>query len=155
MSELETILNIAGKHRQCVFFLLGRVASFCEEYLEDMTALGNVVLLIQSKDLLDIAHSLKQAGMLFGFHRDYREIHSLESEERFLRQCIEAGCILGVYEGDRHGLRENQESLCYAKLREIRRSGAQEILLADLWRDREMIQNLLLYQQILPDHSHP
>ena len=34
-----------------------------------------------------------------------------------------------------------------AKLQEIRCSGTQEIFLADLWRDREAVQNLLLEQR--------
>lgn len=152
-TELETILNIAAKHHQCVFFLIVRPASCCRMCLEDMAALGNIIPLIGFQDLPAIAGALKQAGILFGFHRRYCEIKSLQTEEDLLRQCIETGCFLGVYEGSQETACKHQELVYYAELHEIRRSGTQEILLADLWRDREAVQKLLLQQTFFPDNS--
>ena len=146
-AALETILNIAAKHRQCVFFLICRAGICCQAHLEDMTALGNVIPLIGYEDLPAMATSLKQAGILFGLHRRYCEIESLQAEETLLHQCIEMGCFLGVYEGTRHDACSRQDLVYYAKLQEIRCSGTQEIFLADLWRDREAVQNLLLEQR--------
>ena len=50
-TELRTVLNIAGKYRQCVFFLICRTVSCSREYWEEATALGNVIPLIGSEDL--------------------------------------------------------------------------------------------------------
>lgn len=152
-TELGPVLSIAGKHRQCMFFMICRTVSCCGEYLEEVAALGNVIPLIEPGDLPALAGPLKQSGILFGFHRSYCEIKSLEAEEELLRQCIEAGCFLGVYEGTRQGPCENQDLFYYAELQEIRRKGAKEIFLLDLWRDREVVQKLLLHQQSLPDCS--
>lgn len=152
-TELTTLLNIAEKHRQCVFLLICRAFSCCQEYLEDMTALGNVIPLIEGGDLPNISGPLKQAGILFGFHRRYCEIESLEAEEELLHWYIAAGCFLGVYEGNNQNFCENQDLFYYVKLQEIRLKGAQEILLLDLWRDREAVQKLLLHQQALPNCS--
>ncbi|MGI5953415.1 hypothetical protein [Dysosmobacter sp.] len=141
--ELETILNIAGKHRQCVFFLICGAESCCRAYLEEMTALGNVIPLMEYETLAPTAASLKQAGILFGLHRRYCEIESLQAEENLLRQCIALGCFLGVYEGSAQCPSQNWELACYSRLQEMRCNGAQEIFLADLWRDREAVQKLL------------
>lgn len=145
-TELKTILNIAGKHRQCMFFLICRALSCCQEYLEEMVISENVIPLIGCGALPTIALPLRQAGILFGFHRGYCEIQSLKAEERLLQQLIEMGCLLGVYEGSSPASDAKQELFYYAKLQEIRNSGTKEIFLVDLWRDREAIQNLLLYQ---------
>ena len=152
-AELDAILDLAAKHHQCVFFLVLRRISCCREQLENMTALGNVIPLIQCGDLPALSGPLKQAGLLFGFHRSYGEIHSLGEEDRLLRQCIARGCFLGVYEGTGPDCRENRELFYYAKLQELRQQGGREILLADLWRDRDVVQRLLLHQQTLPDCS--
>lgn len=144
-SELETVLNVAGKHRQCVFFLICRTASCCQAHLEEAGALGNVIPLLSTEAVPAFADPLKQAGILFGFHRSYREIKSRETEEKLLHQCIEAGCFLGVYEGNGLEFFDSQDLLYYGELREIRRSGTQEIFLFDLWRDRELVQELLLH----------
>lgn len=127
-----------AKHRQCVFFLICRAGICCQAHLEDMTALGNVIPLSGYEDLPAMAASLKQAGILFGLHRRYCEIESLQAEETLLHQCIEMGCFLGVYEGTRHDACSRQDLVYYAKLQEIRCSGTQEIFLADLWRDRKL-----------------
>lgn len=156
--KLASVLNIAGKHRQCVFFLIYRAVSCCREYLEEMTALGNVILLIEMENLPALAEPLKQAGILFGFHRNYCEIESPEAEEALLHQYIETGCFLGAYEGSKQDSRKNQELLYYAELQKIRRKGSQEIFLMDLWRDREMVQKWLLHQQPLlstPETENP
>lgn len=108
-TELETVLNIAGKYHQCVFLLICKTALCRREHLEDMTALGNLIPLIDYIDLPAIAGPLKQAGILFGFHRFYSEIENLEFEEKLLHQCIEAGCFLGVYEGNSKDPCENQD----------------------------------------------
>lgn len=152
-TELGTVLNIAGGHHQCVFFLICRGITCYQKYLEDMIALGNVIPLIGGEDLFAAASLLKQSGVLFGFHRRYCEIEGLETEIKLLHQFTETGCFLGVYEGDSQDPCEKQELFYYAKLQEIRRRGAQEILLADLWRDREVVQKLLLHQQTLPNCS--
>lgn len=152
-TELRTVLNIAGKHRQCMFFLICRMICCCQDYLEDMIALGNVIPLIGYGDLPAISIPLKQAGILFGFHRGYSEIQSLKAEERLLQQLIEKGCFLGVYEGSEQYSSANPDLFYYAKLQEIRSRGTKEIFLADLWRDRETVQNFLLHQQVLPDDS--
>ncbi len=152
-AELETVLNIASRHRQCVFCLICRTVSCWQGYLEEVTALENVIPLIECGDLPSIAGPLKQAGILFGFYRSYCEIESLEAEKALLHQCIETGCFLGVYEGNGQNLCENQDIFYYTKLQEIRRKGAQEILLFDLWRDREVVQKLLLHQQDIPNCS--
>lgn len=150
-TDLENILNVAAKHHQCVFFLIVRTASCCRTYLEDMAALGNVIPLVSFRDLPSIAGAFKQTGILFGFHRRYCEIESPQAEEDLLRQCIETGCFLGVYEGTQEAACKHQELVYYTELHEIRRRGTQEILLADLWRDREAVQELLLQQNTLPD----
>lgn len=152
-TELKTVLNIAGKYRQCMFFLICRVLSCCQEYLEEMVILGNVIPLIECGNLLAISSPLKQAGILFGFHRDYSEIQSLKAEARLLQQLIEKGCFLGVYEGSEQYSSANPDLFYYAKLQEIRSRGTKEIFLADLWRDRETVQNFLLHRQGLPDDS--
>lgn len=149
--EIGTVLNIAGRHRQCVFFLICRTVSCCEEHLEEVTALGNVIPLIGFEALPTLAGPLKQAGLLFGFHRSYCEIESLEAEEELLRRCIAAGCFLGVYEGNSQVPFDHRELFYYDKLQKIRREGVRAIFLADLWRDRERVQKLLLHQQDRPD----
>lgn len=151
--DLQAVLNIAGKHRQCVFFLICKTVSCCRESLEEMTILGNVIPLIEVGNLPALASPLKHAGILFGFHRSYCEIESLEAEEEFLRQCIKAGCFLGIYEESSKSPCEDQGLFYYAKLQEMRRKGTQEIFLLDLWRDREVVQKLLLHRQNLPDSS--
>ena len=145
--ELETILNIAARHRQCVFFLICGAESCCRAYLEEITALGNVIPLMEYEALTPTAASLKQARALFGVHRRYCEIESLQAEENLLRQCIELGCFLGIYEGSVQCRFQNQELACYSMLQEMRRNGVQAIFLADLWRDREAVQKLLLEQR--------
>lgn len=151
--QLPIALDIAAKHRQCIFFFLCRPASCCQASLEEMAALGNVVPLICSQNLPALAGELKQAGLFFGFYRRYDEIESLESEVSLLSQWINAGCFLGVYEG-RSSDPQNDDGLdYYAKLQQIRQKGSREILLSDLWRDREVVQKLLLHQQTLPDCS--
>lgn len=152
-TELKTVLNIAGKHCQCVFFLICQAGSCCRTCLEDMVALGNVIPLIGCGDLAALADPLKQAGALFGFYRGYDEIESLETEEKCLRQLIEMGCFLGVYEGSGRTADEKRDLFYYAKLQEIRSRGTEEILLLDLWRDREAVQKWLLHQQVPPDRS--
>lgn len=150
-AELGAALHLAGQHRQSVFVLACRGIACCRAYLEDMAALGNVVLLVGYGDIPTLAHQLKHAGILFGFYRNYAEIESLEAEEELLQRCMAAGCFIGVYEGNGRDLRENQDLLYYAKLRELRRKGTKEIVLCDLWRDREVVQRLLLHQQPLPN----
>lgn len=152
-AELGAILDIAGKHRQCVFILICHGISCCQEHLEDMTVLGNVIPLIGHEALPSLADRLRSGGVLFGFHRNYKEIESLRAEEGFLHQCIDQGCFLGVYEGDSQDPCENQDLFYYVKLQELRRRGTKEIFLGDLWRDREVVQKLLLHQQALPDCS--
>lgn len=152
-NELQTVLNIAGKHRQCVFLLICKTVSCCRESLEEMTILGNVIPLIEVGNLPALAGPLKHTGILFGFHRNYSEIESSEAEEELLRQSIAAGCFLGIYEGNDDSSCEVQDLFYYDKLQEFRRKGAQEILLLDLWRDREVVQKLLLQQQDLSDCS--
>lgn len=152
-TELETVLNLAGNHRQCVFFLICQSASSCLTHLEDMIALGNVIPLVEYKELPVLSNPLKQAGILFGFYRGYEEIQSLEAEEKLLCQLIERGCFLGVYEGSGQAADDKPELFYYAKLQEIRSEGTKEILLIDLWRDRETVQKWLLHQQASPDRS--
>lgn len=152
-AELRTVLNIGSKHRQCVFLMICRTTPCFQNDLEEVTALGNVIPLVRVEDLSTLAGPLKQAGVLFGFHRGYREIESLEAERELLHQCIETGCFLGVYEGNTQDPCEKRDLFYYAELQEIRQKGAQEIFLIDLWRDREVVQKLLLYQQVLPDCS--
>lgn len=149
--ELRTVLNIAGKHHQCVFFLIFQAASGCQEHLEEISALGNVIPLMECGDLSTVAGPLKRAGILFGFHRNYCKIQSFEAEEALLRQWIEAGCFLGVYEENSPESCEDDSLVYYTKLQEIRRKGTQEIFLIDLWRDRELVQDLLLQQQAAPE----
>lgn len=144
-TELETVLNIAGKHRHCMFFLICQGISFCQQHLEDMTTIGNVIPLIGYEDIPVLAGQLKQAGILFGLHRRYEDILDLASEEKLLLQCIGKGCFLGVYEGGIPDFRKSQDLFYYAKLQEVRQNGTKEIFLADLWRDREVMQKLLLH----------
>lgn len=151
--QLSAALELAAKHRQCTFFLLCCAVSCCQASLEVMVTLGNVIPLIHCQDLPNLAGVLKQAGALFGFHRKYDDIKSLESEGELLGQWIQAGCFLGVYEGCSPDPRDDDGLYYYAKLQDIRRTAAREILLGDLWRDREVVQKLLLHQQFLPDCS--
>ena len=146
-TELREILRLAGQNRQCVFILLCRGLSWQRADWEDMTALGNVIPLLAYADVPSLAGEFKQAGILFGYYRSYQEIESLEKKEQLLQQCMEAGCFLGVYEGSRQDTGENQDLFYYAILKKIRQRGAKDILLADLWRDRDSVQKLLLHEQ--------
>lgn len=151
--QLAAALRIAARHRQCVFFFRCQTVSCCQAYLEKMAVQGNVIPLIRSQELPALAGSLKQAKILFGIHRRYDEIETLETEGRLLHQWINAGCFLGVYEGCSPDPRDDCGLSFYAKLQELRHTGAVEILLLDFWRDREVVQKLLLHQQFLPDCS--
>lgn len=151
--QLSAALGIAARHPQCVFLVPCQASSCPQAHLEDMAALGNVIPLVRCQDLPTLAAPLKQTGLLFGFHRWYNEIESLEAEGRLLNQWIDAGCFLGIYEGCSPDPRDNDGLDYYAKLQELRRQGTKEILLGDLWRDREVVQKLLLLQQSLPDCS--
>ena len=150
--ELKALLNLAGRYRQCVFVPICRGTACCPADLEEMAALGNVVPLLGYPDLPSLAGQLKDAGILFGFHRRYTEIEGLEAEERMLHQCTAAGCFLGVYEGSRQTANDKQDRLYYTKLQELRRNGTKEIILCDLWRDREQVQ-MLLHPQSRPENK--
>lgn len=150
--DLEVLIEVASKHQQCIFLLICRGAPDCRERLEDMAVLGNVIPLVEYDKLFCVADSLQQAGLLYGVLRKYADIESEETENEILQQCMDAGCFLGIYEGSREpsSQEDKRELYYYTKLQTIRRKGAKEILLGDLWRDRETIQELLLYQQPLP-----
>ena len=143
-AELDTVLKVAGAYRQCIFLLIYQAVSCDAGHLENMIALGNVVPFIAYQQLASLSDRLQPSGIPFGFYRKYADIDNLYAEQKVLQSCIRSGCFLGIYEGEQQNVASTQarELFYYAKLQTARRRGAQEILLSDLWRDREAIQRL-------------
>lgn len=143
------LLAAAEKNRRCIFAVAHPPDTCADEQLLDAVDLGNICFFLGEEQLGAFSQRLRNVGALFGFHRSYAQVESLEAEDLFLQNSIQQGCLMGVYEGDWSQSLQKKERL-YQKLIQVRSGGTREIFLCDLWRDRDAVQELLLHERTFP-----
>lgn len=150
-SQIKKALALTLLSKESTFFFNIAMDNLSSDMLNELKASKNIVIFVkQDKEKIttDLFNNLRKAHLLYGFCKHYNTFKNLESEETYLKDMINLGCLFGVYM-DGPDTFNDYENSRYEEICKSRITGNLPIILYDFYRDCSFIQETILHKRHL------
>lgn len=150
-SQIKKALALASLSKESTFFFNIDMETLSNHMLNELQGSKNIVIFVrQDKENIDadLLHNLRKARLLYGFWKHYNPLKAIESEEAYLKDMINLGCLFGVYMDSPNTFNDYENSR-YEEICKSRITGDLPIILYDFYRDCSFIQETILHKKHL------
>lgn len=150
-AQLNRPLALADNHRRAVYVVANPPLDCSADQFARAVRSGNICFLPGTDRFAAQAEQLSGGSALFGVCRTYDEIAGFEQERLYLQGCAEQGALLAIYRPNPNLPPDPRSEAIYHSIVQCRLTGSVELLVGDLNRDGEVVQQLLLHQRSFPN----
>lgn len=149
----ETIFSLAAHNTRSTFVLLLKDVHPDSDWMIRSSQYDNLCFLLAPDVLNEVGSLLVENKVLFGVLRNYLDIEDVQTEKEKIMHWIDLGCAIDAYYLPENSSACSKIEDYYQKLLQVRKKGAVEILMCDLQKDANLVQEIILGKRSFPEYK--